>query len=232
MHNILFQFYTKPLDEDSFVRSVAFARFVATSVFFLLVLTVACTRQKSVPEEKTITPSTGAITGKAPRAFGGFPSVITFEPYLPQQFSVPNEVALLDQYNVAFHPKVLIVQIGQKVNIKNSEDTLHNVHVIDIFTRETAFNVATPAYGFYEHTFDKTGVYDVSCGIHPAMAAFIVVSPTPYVALANSKGNFSINNLPTGKYNVTIWNVDPSRRSDHIIEVQQTTRELLFENLS
>ena len=129
------------------------------------------------------------------------------------------EPAVMDQYNTEFHPRLLLVRVGQTVQFKNSEDTLHNVHVVDIETRDTAFNVATPVTGAYEYVFENASVYDVSCGIHPSMAAFVVVTDSPLSVVADNEGAFSLPEVPPGNYKVTVWNLDPSRRSEHVVVI-------------
>jgi hypothetical protein len=37
------------------------------------------------------------------------------------------------------------------------------------------------------------------------MSGFIIVSPTPYFAQTDAAGNYKIDNVPDGKYNVTAW---------------------------
>ncbi len=135
----------------------------------------------------------------------------------------------MDQYNTDFHPRLLIVRVGQTVQFKNSEDTLHNVHVIDTVTRETAFNVATPVTGAYDYVFETASVFDVSCGVHPSMAAIIVATETPYAVVAERDGAFSTPRLPIGDYTATVWNLDPSRRSSRVLTIDDTTTELNFD---
>jgi heme/copper-type cytochrome/quinol oxidase subunit 2 len=132
----------------------------------------------------------------------------------------------MDQHGNAFHPKVLVARHGQPVEFRNSEDVLHNVHVFDTETRETVFNVGTPVVGSYRFTFEEPGAYDVSCDIHPAMAAFVIVSPTPYTAIADSQGNFELGDVPPGSYEVVVWNLDPARRTRREVEIGPGTTEL------
>jgi len=166
--------------------------------------------------------SAAVVTGTAPRAFGGFPSVIILEPEIPMGLPVPpipEEPAVMDQYNTEFHPRLLLVRVGQTVQFKNSEDTLHNVHVIDIETRDTAFNIATPVTGAYEYVFENASVYDVSCGIHPSMAAFVFVTESALSVVAENDGAFSLSGVPPGNYKVTVWSLDPSQRSEHVVVI-------------
>lgn len=200
--------------------------------FGVVFVTVACTEtpfEQPAPrtqEQPTTHQNTGVLTGMAPRATGGFPSVVSFAPRFPNDVPVPPDTAVLDQYNTDFHPRVLVVRAGQTVEFKNSEDTLHNVHVVDTATRETAFNVATPVTGSYDYVFETPSTYDVSCGIHPSMAAIIVVTETPYVTVADVKGAFSIARPPFGDYDVAVWNLDPSRRSQRQVAIDAATESL------
>lgn len=161
------------------------------------------------------------ITGKTARATGGFPSVVLLVPEGESPEPTVAAPAVMDQYGNAFHPKLLVVRPGQAVEFRNSEDVLHNVHVVNAETRETLFNVGTPVVGSYRHTFDTEGVYDVSCEIHPAMAAFVVVTDAPYTVIADPDGSFGISGLPAGTYRVTVWNLDPGGRLERTIEVRE-----------
>jgi plastocyanin len=147
-------------------------------------------------------------------------------PEIPVESPVPEEPALIDQYGTAFWPKLLVVRPGQPVDFKNSEDVLHNVHVIEAETRETEFNVGTPVVGAYRHVFEKEGAYDVSCNIHPSMAAFVIVTAAPFVAVADSQGNFALEAVPEGAYDVRVWNLDPKRRIERKVSIDAATKSL------
>src|SRR5262245_25942997 len=162
------------------------------------------------------------LSGKAPPATGGYPSVIMLTPAVPIQVPVPEAAAVMDQYGTAFWPKLLVVRPGQPVDFKNSEDTLHNVHVIHAESRETEFNVGTPVVGAYRHVFEREGAYDVSCNIHPSMGAFLIVTAAPFVAVADSQGNFELDAIPEGTYVTRVWNLDPKRRSERTIGIDET----------
>jgi hypothetical protein len=114
------------------------------------------------------------------------------------------------------------------VDFKNSEDVLHNVHVIDAETRKTEFNVGTPAVGSYRHAFEREGAYNVSCDIHPSMTAFVIVTAAPFLAVADSQGNFALDAIPEGFYAARVWNLDPKRRRSGTIEISGATDSLSF----
>ncbi len=137
----------------------------------------------------------------------------------------------MDQYGTAFRPKLLVVRPGQPVDFKNSEDVLHNVHVIDAETRKTEFNVATPVVGAYRYVFKREGAYDVSCNIHPSMAAFVIVTAAPFVVVADGQGSFALEAIPQGIYDVRVWNLDPERRSERKVAIDAATRSLTLTDL-
>lgn len=206
--------------------ATAFGSVVVGSLFVVGCSSGPGELETAQPSNTTIS----VLTGTAPRATGGFPSVLIFKPQLQSALPIPQAAAVLDQYNTDFHPRVLVVRVGQTVQFKNSEDTLHNVHVIDTATRETAFNVATPAIGSYDYVFETASVFDVSCGVHPSMAAIIVVTETPHAVVADPNGAFSIAGVPSGDYTVTVWNLDPSRRSQQVLTIDDTITVLHFDN--
>ena len=170
--------------------------------------------------EKNPVPATGiTVSGHAPRASGGFPSVVLFEPVDAEPFPVPETTPLMDQYGIEFHPSILLARAGQTLEFRNSEDELHSVRVVNTRSRATLFNVATPVVGSYTHKFEEPSEYDVACDTHPAMAAFIIVSETPYVVIADKNGSFTLDALPEGSYNVRVWNVSQKRRMETTIHI-------------
>jgi hypothetical protein len=48
------------------------------------------------------------------------------------------------------------------------------------------------------------------------MAAYVIVSPTPYFAETNSAGEFKIENVPDGAYTVTAWHEGAKNKSNPV----------------
>ena len=146
-----------------------------------------------------------SVVGQAPAAVNGIPSVVVLEPQVPREFPVPGERPLMDQVTQTFVPAVLFVRTGQPTDFKNSDDVLHNVRVREEATKAGTFNVAIPTGQIYTHTFERDGFYDVGCDIHPAMAAQVIATSSPYALMADTRGNFSFENVEPGAYKVTIY---------------------------
>ena len=146
----------------------------------------------------------GEVTGKLASSLGPPATIIVLEPQGGAELPVKAEPAIMDQAGYEFLPGFLIAQAGQQVQFRNSEDVLHNVRVTEISTQKPVFNVATVAFGKYDHKFDA-GYYSVTCDIHTTMRASILVTASPYTATTGEDGSFSIGNVQPGPYNLTIY---------------------------
>lgn len=119
-------------------------------------------------------------------------------------FSPPAQKALFDQKGCRYVPHVLGVQVGQEVEIRNDDPTLHNVHSV---SKENAqFNIAQPKQGMtMVRTFDKPETFKVKCEVHPWMSAYIGVFNHPYFAVTGDDGAFTLKSLPPGEYTIEAW---------------------------
>lgn len=136
----------------------------------------------------------------------------------------PSDPKVMDQAGYTFYPALLLAQQGQRIEFRNSEDVLHNVRVAHSDTKEVIFNVATPPFGTYNHTFAKTGYYNVTCDIHPAMAANILITSSPYALVVDDTGSFALPGVPPGSYTLTAY--IGSERIERVVEVAAPRTEL------
>jgi plastocyanin len=177
-----------------------------------LALASGCSKPAPAPVQEAAPAATPAVStgnativGHGPRPNPGAQIVVVLEPTTSRTFSPQTEVPVMDQVGLTFGPPLLLVRTGQPVEFRNSDDTLHNVHVTHEETREPAFNVAIPTDNSYTYTFQKDGFYRVGCDIHPAMAASVFSVSTPYVTLAEPDGRFTIEDVTPGAYSATMY---------------------------
>ena len=102
-------------------------------------------------------------------------------------------------------PHVLGIQVGQTLNIVNSDPTLHNIHAIPEVNQE--FNMGQPIQGMqFERTFDNVEVMvPMRCDVHGWMNSYIGVLDHPYFAVTAEDGMFDISALPPGDYVLEAW---------------------------
>ena len=117
----------------------------------------------------------------------------------------PLPPVLLDQVKCVFEPHVLGVQVGQPLNIFNTDGILHVAHGSTLVNRE--FN-----YGLMDRDAIRTVTFTqpemmvkVKCDIHPWMTAWIAVMDHPYFCVTDATGSYAIPNLPAGRYTVQVW---------------------------
>jgi plastocyanin len=177
----------------------------------------ACSKPAAPPAAAPATadhaPSSTASTAPAPssagkvigRIAGAGTAVVVLEPQTARAFPPQTDKPVMDQAGLTFGPELLVVRTGQPVEFRNSDDTLHNVNVKHEETREQAFNVAIPTGASYEHTFARDGFYRVGCDIHPAMAASIFSTSSPFATVADSDGAFTFAGVPAGAWMLTVY---------------------------
>ena len=120
-------------------------------------------------------------------------------------YDMPTDVAKIDQMNCRYHPHVFGMRVGQKLQIINSDPTLHNIHAMPKANSE--FNNGQPIQGMkMSHTFDKQEVMvPFKCDVHGWMNAYVGVLPHPYFAVTKDDGKFELPNLPPGTYTIEAW---------------------------
>jgi len=111
--------------------------------------------------------------------------------------------AVLDQRNLTFEPHVLVVRVGTTVELPNNDRVFHNVFS---FHDGKRFDLGLyPAGTSKRLVFDRPGLSRVFCNIHPGMAAYILAVDTPYFAVSDANGRFSIRAVPRGAYTYHAW---------------------------
>lgn len=125
---------------------------------------------------------------------------------LPQAtFATPTTPVTLDQKNCQYHPRVLGLQVGQPLQVTNSDDTNHNVHPTPKNNRQWDES-QLPGQGPITRKFSKPEVLiPVKCNVHSWMLAHIGVLPHPFYAISAADGTFAIKGLPPGEYELEAW---------------------------
>ena len=155
----------------------------------------------------------GDIEGKVTGMKGH--SVVYVEAVAGKTFPAPKEHPVMDQKGLVFVPHIMAVQQGTTVEFLNSDTVQHNVFWTAIGSdKKAGHNLGTwPKGEKRSFTFDKTGVVPVLCNVHPEMAGYVIVSPTPYFAESDDSGNYKIKDVPDGSYTVTAWHEGAKNQS-------------------
>ncbi len=119
----------------------------------------------------------------------------------PQQ--KPSQIPQLVQRDKAFHPSLLVIPVGGKVEFPNHDPFFHNVFSL--------FEGKRFDLGLYESgstrfvQFDKPGISFIFCNIHAEMSAVVMALPTPYYAISDARGDLSVANVPPGRYQLQLF---------------------------
>ncbi len=119
-------------------------------------------------------------------------------------YPVPSQKLLFNQEGCEYKPHVLGIMAGQELDIKNSDNTLHNVHSLSKLNPQ--FNRAQPMKNMVmTEKFTKPETFKVKCEVHPWMGAYIGVFSHPFFAVTGDDGSFTIRDVPAGEYTVEAW---------------------------
>jgi plastocyanin len=131
-------------------------------------------------------------------------TVVTATPATPTAGSSPAlNSAVMDQRNLTFVPRVLVVGVGTIVKFPNNDSVSHQVYS---FSAAKRFQL--PLYKGEVHppvTFDKPGLVVLGCNIHDGMVGYIYVTDAPYFGKTEAAGNLQLKALPVGDYRIIIW---------------------------
>jgi hypothetical protein len=111
---------------------------------------------------------------------------------------------VLDNRDCRFQPHVQVAEVGQWLEIWNSDPILHNADAR--IGNDTIFNVALPPGRRVRKPLARAGRIAITCDVrHTWMSAFIDVTEHPYHAVTDLYGAFEIRELPPGSYTLRVW---------------------------
>jgi plastocyanin len=113
----------------------------------------------------------------------------------------PSQV-VMDQIGCKYVPHVIAFMRGGSVEFRNSDGTMHNIHTLPTVEGSQPVDISQGPKGTPQvKQFNQAEVMlPVRCNNHPWMNAFINVSATPFFAVTDADGHFSISGLPAGTY--------------------------------
>ncbi|MFQ5989446.1 MAG: hypothetical protein ACE5K9_05980 [Candidatus Methylomirabilales bacterium] len=117
-----------------------------------------------------------------------------------------SDIAVLDNRDCRFMPRVQIARVGAVLEVRNSDAVLHTAHA---FRKrdETLFHVALPHFREQTRvTLNTPGLLRIICDVgHVWMRAFIFVTDNPFATVTDSQGRFALTGVPSGTYRVRVW---------------------------
>ncbi len=107
------------------------------------------------------------------------------------------------QRHKRFTPHITAVELGTEVDFPNEDPFFHNVFSVYHGKR---FDLGLYASGETRPVlFNRPGVSYIFCNIHPQMSAVVVTLNTPYFAISDQNGDFTINGVAEGRYRLRVW---------------------------
>jgi plastocyanin len=112
----------------------------------------------------------------------------------------PLEVQQADR---RFGPDFVVIPAGSAVAFANMDPIFHNVYSL---SKAKSFDLGNYDRGKSRSvTFQKPGIVEVYCHLHPNMAATVVVTPNRWYAQPGKDGQYRIPDVPPGKYTLVAW---------------------------
>lgn len=122
---------------------------------------------------------------------------------LGPQTQSSSDIPKLVQKDKSFHPSLIVIPVGGKVEFPNHDPFFHNVF--------SMFEGKRFDLGLYESgstrfvQFDKPGISFIFCNIHAEMSAVVITLATPYYAVSDSRGELSFPEVPPGRYELQVF---------------------------
>jgi len=124
---------------------------------------------------------------------------------------IPDETVVVDQRDCMYRPRVQGAVRGQRLQVRNSDGTMHNINARRLpwgerRDTETLFNRGQPKGSPpMEGKIRDGDIMKLKCDSHGWMQGYVVVGDTPYHSTSGSDGHFTIEKAPVGTYELQAW---------------------------
>jgi plastocyanin len=151
-------------------------------------------RGKQVVQETVAATADGSLANVFVRLQGSFPKT-----------AVPAQPVTINQQGCIYEPRVVGVLVGQTLQVRNSDELMHNVHGLS--AKSNGFNVSEPKAGMVQQfkMKDEEVMLRLKCDVHSWMVAYIGVVSNPFFAVSDRTGTFVIQNVPAGSHSIQAW---------------------------
>jgi plastocyanin len=149
---------------------------------------------KRIVQETVVASADGSLANVFVTLQGSFPAS-----------PVPTEPVTIDQRGCVYVPRVVGARVGQMLQVRNSDEVLHNVHALSAGTN--GFNIGQPKAGVVQQIRlkEEEVMLRVKCDVHSWMTSFVGVVGHPYFATTGGAGTYVIDNVPAGTYTIQTW---------------------------
>lgn len=111
---------------------------------------------------------------------------------------------VLDNRGCRFEPHVQTAEVGQWLELRNSDPILHNADAR--IGQETLFNVALTPGRQLRKPLARAGLVAITCDVrHTWMSAFLDVADHPYHTVTDAYGAYELRDVPPGTYTLRVW---------------------------
>jgi len=138
-----------------------------------------------------------------------------------KDFTMHGEPPVLKQNHCNYEPHVQIVPSMSSIKVENNDSLLHSVHAFWFpygskfvlypssvtYPAKTLFNIAMVAQR--KESFQQLGASGIVKFIceagHYWMTAYAIIGYNPYFVKVDDNGNYTLEDVPPGKYTVVSW---------------------------
>jgi hypothetical protein len=133
--------------------------------------------------------------------------------------AAPATPVLIDQKDCMYSPRVVGIVAGQKLQVRNSDNTFHNVWGVvqnkDLFNKPQAPKAADLTL---DPSAAKAGdIVELKCGAHGWMHAYVAVQDHPFFAVTAADGSFEIKGLAKGTYTLEAWHPELGTKTMKVV---------------
>jgi hypothetical protein len=158
---------------------------------------------------------------------GGLENVIVFvSSPVSGSFPTPTTPVEINQQSCHYIPHVFTMHTNQALKVKNSDMTLHNIHMFS--EKNPTFNVGQPVQNMVSMTkFTTPEMFPIRCDVHKWMGAFTGVFDHPFHTVSKAGGAWELK-LPQGTYEITAWHEKYGKKTMMVMVGDNDKKEVSF----
>lgn len=162
---------------------------------------------------------------------GGLKDVVVTLQHVEAGKPFNKEPILIDSEDCKFSPDVNVVKQGETFKVNNIDAVMHNSQVYQAERGKIIQNLPIPPESIIEGkvTFQKKyKIFQMICGMHEFMQTWGYRVQNPYYFITKLGGEFKLDNVPPGDYQLNAWHYLMKPKSQIIRVAKNGTIDVNF----